>query len=116
MRKTLALIVALAAVVAVMLTSSPAQAQTWAQPPTSIELSHVEGSMATGWYVEGHRYGLPIFANFPRIGFIRNVTCAEDETGACEAAWLRFYRELALFRDSEPKPASLHATRGPVVR
>jgi len=85
--------------------------QDWPSPPSSIVLSHVEGSMSTGWYVAGTRYGVPVFTTFPRIGVIRNVTCATDETGACEAAWLRFYRELALFRDSELVTAGKGAVR-----
>lgn len=102
MRKTVALIATTVAVAASLLAATPAHAsQDWPSPPSSIVLSHVEGSMSTGWYVEGTRYDIPVFAHFPRIGLIRNVTCATDPSGACEAAWMRFYRELALFRDAE---------------
>lgn len=112
MRKTLALAVTLVAVVASLLAATPAHAsQDWPSPPSSIVLSHVEGSMSTGWYVEGTRYDIQIFAHFPRIGLIRNVTCATDLTGACEAAWMRFYRELALFRDAELVAAGKGAQR-----
>lgn len=67
--------------------------------------------MSTGWYVEGTRYGVPVFSTFPRIGVIRNQTCVADTTGACEAAWTRFYRELAQFRDAELVTAGKGAQR-----
>lgn len=110
--KALALAITVAAFVASLLAAAPAQAsQDWPSPPSSIVLSHVEGSMSTGWYVEGTRYGVPVFTTFPRIGVIRNQTCATDVTGACEAAWTRFYRELALFRDAELVAAGKGAQR-----
>lgn len=100
MNRIASLVAALALVVTPVLVGSPASAQDWVQPPSSIELSHVDGSMAMGWYIEGTRYHVPVFFTLPRIGLIRNVTCADDATGACDAAWLRFYRELAQFRDA----------------
>lgn len=113
MRKTLALVVTVAAVVASLLAATPAQAsQDWPSPPSSIVLTHVEGSMSTGWYIAGTRYDLPVYFTLPRIGVIRNVTCATDATGSCEVSWTRFYRELALFRDAE----TIAKGHGPVRR
>ena len=112
MNRLASLVAALALAVGAMLTAAPAQAsQDWPSPPSSIVLTHVEGSMSTGWYVEGSRYGVPVFTTFPRIGIIRNQVCAVDLSGACEAAWTRFYRDLALFRDSELVTAGKGAVR-----
>lgn len=70
-------------------------------PPSSIILDHVTGTMSTGFYIEGHRYGIPVAFTLPRIGIIRNVTCAPDTTGACDDRWTSYYRSLAAFRDAE---------------
>lgn len=102
MNRTVSALVTLTVALGGLLVAAPAQAsQDWPSPPSSIVLTHVEGSMSTGWYVAGTRYDLPVFFTLPRIGVIRNVTCATDATGTCEASWTRFYRELALFRDAE---------------
>jgi hypothetical protein len=102
MNRIAAVLVTLSVAFGGLLVAGPAQAsQDWPSPPSSIVLTHVEGSMSTGWYVAGTRYDLPVFFTLPRIGVIRNVTCATDATGTCEASWTRFYRELALFRDAE---------------
>lgn len=103
MRSTIATIAAAAA--AVIATSTPSQAagQDWPMPPSSIILEHVAGTMSTGFYLEGHRYGsgIPVAFTLPRIGIIRNVTCATDTTGACDDRWTSYYRSLAAFRDAE---------------
>lgn len=120
MNRIATILASLALIAAPLVVGSPAAAQDWVQPPSSIELSHVEGSMSTGWYIEGHRYGIPVATTFPRIGLIRHITCSVDETGACEAAWLRFYRGFAAFRDAEQPapvvPLVLHHHSGPVTR
>lgn len=121
MNRTISTIVALTVALGGLLVAAPAQAsQDWPSPPSSIVLTHVEGSMSTGWYIAGTRYHVPVFFTLPRIGLIRNVTCADDETGACEATWLRFYRSLAAFRDAEQPapvvPLVLHHHSGPVAR
>lgn len=114
-------ITAVAAAAALIITSTPAQArqQDWPMPPSSVILSHVEGTMATGWYVAGTRYGIPVYFNLPRIGIIRNQTCATDTTGACDATWTAYYRTLASFRDAElaahPKTSKTPARTAPVV-
>lgn len=101
MRSTIATIAAAAAAVIATTTPSQAASQDWPMPPSSIILDHVTGTMSTGFYIEGHRYGIPVAFTLPRIGIIRNVTCAPDTTGACDDRWTSYYRSLAAFRDAE---------------
>ena len=102
MNRITAALVTLTVALGGLLVPAPAKAsQDWPSQPSSIVLTHVEGSMSTGWYIADTRYDLPVYFTLPRIGVIRNVTCATDATCVCDASWTRFYRELALFRDAE---------------
>lgn len=89
-----------------------------ALPPTGLVLSHVEGSNATGWYVEATRYQIPVFLTFPKLSVVKAQTC--DGDALCISLWRSFYADLAAFRDAEqPAPVAplvLHHHSGPVAR
>ena len=89
-----------------------------ALPPTGLVLSHVEGSNATGWYVEATRYHIPIFATWPKFSVIKTQTCEGD--AGCISLWRSFYAALTAFRDAEQPapvvPLVLHHHSGPVTR
>lgn len=119
MRNLTALLLSGAAAASLALTSTPpaqARQQDWPLPPSSIVLSHVDGTMSTGFYIEGHRYGIPVAFTLPRIGIIRNQTCGADLTGACDTTWTAFYRTLVAFRDAAaPATSKTPARTAPVV-